>query len=144
MKRCSRCGKTKSDSEFYEYKDRRNLKKVKIRLNCYCKECVNAKRRALYQKYYNRHREYREGYVKRQKRIIRGKIGSTCVLCGSKEHIHYHEIHFKKHTYTYHYIATHTEDFIPMCFNCHNVLHKALRIKNWKKFFELLKRGKEN
>lgn len=61
--------------------------------------------------------------IKRRKQT-KELLGTFCKICGnSKRRIHYHEIHGIKHTYDYHYILTHLEDFIPLCCRCHNVLH---------------------
>jgi hypothetical protein len=82
---------------------------------------------------------YAEKYYKEDSEKIKEILGSLCILCGSSKRVCLHEIHGKRHITLKYYILQHIEDFIPLCFNCHNSLHKMSKTKNinWKKFFEL-------
>jgi hypothetical protein len=60
-KKCTGCGKIKTDSEFYKNK------MVKDGLTIFCKECCKVKNTRNYDKYIDRRKEYGKRYTKKNK-----------------------------------------------------------------------------
>ena len=72
-------------------------------------------------------KEKKEWYTKYRvetKKQVVSILGIKCSICEkSTKKILFHEIHFKKHQINYPFILKHLEDFIPICYKCHLVLH---------------------
>jgi predicted HNH restriction endonuclease len=91
--------------------------------------------------YYHRNLLASRKYAQeKQKRLLSQRkselaevLGNFCVLCGSKNHIHYHEIHGNSH-YSHtltrkevNYRLKHKDDFVCLCRRCHLNLHRVAR-----------------
>jgi len=75
---------------------------------------------------------------------IKKKIGNKCLFCGFKGKILFHEIHGRKHNLSAYYILEHIENFIPLCFPCHNSLHKTAKHFNIAiRYLEMIQNEKE-
>lgn len=95
-------------------------------------------RRSYGKDYYKLHKEEMnkraklksETYTKINQEIARAIIGNECIVCGSDEFIHLHEIDGKKHsTGQYYYHLNHTSDFIPLCPSHHKLIPEAINIE---------------
>ena len=90
-----------------------------------------AKYRKDYNQYqrerYNRRKEIIKSDNERTRLELEKLIGNRCILCGSTNRIHFHEIHGKKHPRTTEgalkYYTEHKNDFVPLCMKHHSVLH---------------------
>lgn len=93
--------------------------------------------------YYKRHKSdilaYQKKHKPEQRRKRREKllliVGDTCILCGSKQYIQFHEIYGKNHPdlscqVGYNYLLAHIKDFIPLCWRCHKGLHWVINLNN--------------
>jgi len=98
------------------------------------KSFQNIKRRRLYNQ--KKHKEARQ----KTRKFLFSKLGNQCIICGkpnTKFNIIFHEIHCKKHGFlVLKRIKTQWQNFVPMCKNCHKILHHF--IKHRKKFERLL------
>ena len=66
---------------------------------------------------------------------LRELIGDTCILCHEvsnpknrrkpkkPDNIIFHEIHWKEHSHTRSYYYDHPKDFVPVCRECHRMIH---------------------
>jgi hypothetical protein len=91
-----------------------------------------AKTKAYFKKYVKEHRIYQNQYNKKRMNELYSLIGNTCFICGSKEHICFHEKHGLNHekyhgSCGYPYYLQHHEDFIPLCYQCHKLVHGLKR-----------------
>lgn len=89
--------------------------------------------------------EYQKKYWQnlRQKVIllIEGLYGDKCILCGSKKHIEFHEIHGRPHPEgnpKIRYMLNHYKDFVPLCVLCHRIVHHLGKVTNEEKLRELM------
>jgi len=87
-----------------------------------------------------------------QRKLLLDSIGNKCVICGFEESegkgkLHFHEKYGKEHPYNKGiYILKHKEDFVPLCYRCHNFIHilirnngninKLIELCNWIKKYE--------
>lgn len=66
-------------------------------------------------------------YNRIHKQELREQLGDKCFLCGFKgyygDRMTLHEIHFKKHPIRLWYYEKHIEDFVLLCFKCHQSVH---------------------
>ena len=134
------CSKSCKSKDYYENNKEKILGDSK---NYYKNHSEVKKQHRNYARNYRpQHREElrinNEKYHKRMREKIREEIGIICIICGSNNEIHYHEIHGKKHSYTQYYILTHSEDFVPLCNHCHLILHHYSLLENKKINFEKL------
>jgi hypothetical protein len=90
-----------------------------------------AKSMAYYYKNKDKWKLYQKQWYKKRMEKLDGLIGDTCFICNSKEHICFHEKHGLNHeyhgSYGYHYYLEHHKDFIPLCFECHRLVHGLKR-----------------
>jgi len=79
----------------------------------------------------NFHKEYEKDNLKNAKDFLFLKLGRKCVICGKSNHrIVFHEIHGKPHkTLTYNQTKKLWENFLPLCYNCHQALHLYMLYK---------------
>jgi hypothetical protein len=62
-------------------------------------------------------------YMIKYKTILLKLIGDKCVICGSTEHLFFHEIHGVPHRLTIKYYREHYQDFITLCYKHHRIIH---------------------
>lgn len=68
----------------------------------------------------------RKSRIKRQQRLKERAlklVGTKCIICGTKNNLHFHEIHGKDHARNIYYVINHPEDFIVICPAHHGILH---------------------
>lgn len=84
---------------------------------------------------------------KKNKKLLEEKLGTECRICHNHpKRIVYHEIHGKAHDRkSYSYQLKHLENFIPLCYKCHQILHYLFKLglvlKNFEDWLEILKNG---
>lgn len=122
------------------YRDReKNLRRMKKYRNRNHEE-RKRKRRMNYATNVEKYRKYQREWSKKRRKEVEKIIGTQCLICGSTKKVCFHEIHGKPHPHArYRYVLNHPEDFVPLCFDCHEALHRYVKIKNKKKFEELAK-----
>lgn len=145
--KCPNCGKEfvpKDKRQKYcsvECRKERKRRKNRIYMQTH-KEQMKITRRIWRRKNRNKENEYNRNFRKKRYVKARKLIGDTCIICGSKDKIKFHEIYGKSH-YGYEtscYILNHKEDFIPLCRDCHRAIHQlAGKQIKLKKLLELLR-----
>lgn len=56
-------------------------------------------------------------------------IGDVCLICGTKKHLIFHEIHGKPHSrYDGSYYLKNYKDFITMCYPHHRIIHELMKL----------------
>lgn len=55
-------------------------------------------------------------------------LGDSCVICGSKQNLQFHEIHGKNHSTSIIFVREHKEDFVPLCGKCHRAKTRLLEL----------------
>lgn len=85
---------------------------------------------------------YNDRYRNKKRLRINQLLGSKCAICGytytyssdNRKRLHErlfcHEIHGRKHSKNMCYIIEHPEDFIKLCYECHQFLHHLAIITN--------------
>jgi len=110
----------------YYYKNKERIskgKKEERRQNTNKAEKERESRRKSYhrnKKEWNEYRKNRYGILRNE---LLKRIGNTCIVCGLKRRITFHEIHGKPHGHNPDQILKHIEDFIPLCYSCHATVH---------------------
>lgn len=95
----------------------------------------------------NYYREHREELLQRNRKCreeLKQKIGDRCVICGSigikkvRDTIEFHELNLIKHNANPCVNLKNKDNFIPLCVNCHQTLHRVLRFsEQFKKLLEI-------
>jgi len=86
------------------------------------------RRRENYRKNKTRFLQRNEKYRQQRREELFSLIGRKCIVCGTEEKLHFHEVHGKDHQQSnpfkdYKYIETHYKDFIPLCNKHHFIIH---------------------
>lgn len=119
--------KRKAYNQDYYKKNRERI----LRINKKWYDTHKKERTEIRRAYYKRTREtrlqYRRDYTKRLKEKIQTLLGNKCVVCGKTEKLVAHEIHGKPHAKRVHYILNHIEDFVLVCYSCHNGIHFCMK-----------------
>jgi hypothetical protein len=60
----------------------------------------------------------KKNWIKNKQKVVL-ILGDSCIVCGSKQNVEYHNIKSIKHQSNPYYILSHIKDFVPLCWKCH-------------------------
>jgi len=89
-------------------------------------------KRALRKKWNLAHRKDNLQHEKLRQKLL-SIVGSRCLICGTSENVHFHEIHGEPHdSANLCQTLKRPQDFIPLCYSHHKLVHFLATVQSDK------------